>query len=173
MASIGDIVTRYHAALTSCANGADSLRDAEQYLTDCLNTLTAALAGASDDEPIRLLALALTAIGEARDAVHAAADGIQQEASRLNPGVAGSTTTRGTPQATPSPAQPSAVTGTASTAGHPAQPPVSRTDPTASRRATAPVVRGSGQKTHGRWIAPDDTAQTLISGKDEYDRPGQ
>jgi len=29
------------------------------------------------------------------------------------------------------------------------------------------VVPGTGQKTHGRWVAPDGAARPLISGRDE------
>jgi Double-stranded DNA deaminase toxin A len=31
-----------------------------------------------------------------------------------------------------------------------------------------PVVPGTGQKTHGRWIGPDGQAHELVSGKGEY-----
>ncbi|HEX4391505.1 MAG TPA: DddA-like double-stranded DNA deaminase toxin [Mycobacterium sp.] len=30
-----------------------------------------------------------------------------------------------------------------------------------------PVTRGTGQKTHGRWIAPDGSARPAVSGRDE------
>lgn len=33
-----------------------------------------------------------------------------------------------------------------------------------------PFVRGSGRKTHGRWIGPDGTAQPMVSGRDALTR---
>ncbi len=36
------------------------------------------------------------------------------------------------------------------------------------RELPPPVVGNTGQKTHGRWIGPDGTVESIVSGRDEY-----
>jgi len=36
------------------------------------------------------------------------------------------------------------------------------------RNLPPPVVPGTGQKTHGRWIAPDGKVRQVVSGRDEW-----
>jgi hypothetical protein len=61
------------------------------------------------------------------------------------------------------------------TTASPASPPSGRATPTAPSsvridalraQLPSPVVPGSGQKTHGRWIGPDGTDRPIVSGRD-------
>ncbi|MFB9430171.1 hypothetical protein [Streptoalloteichus tenebrarius] len=38
-------------------------------------------------------------------------------------------------------------------------------------KSPPPVVRRSGQKTHGRWIGPDDAVHRIVSGVDDMTPP--
>ena len=152
MTSISEVVTRFRAALTSCVNGADRLRDAEQNLKDCLDALTMALAGASDDGPIRLLALALDTLSDAHNAVRAAAEGVQREVSRLDS--ADGTAPSGTTQQPVTPTRPTTLSAERVQQLRDELPP--------------PVVAGTGQKTHGRWVGPVGKAHELVSGKGTF-----
>ncbi|WP_052396027.1 DddA-like double-stranded DNA deaminase toxin [Kutzneria sp. 744] len=120
------------------------------------------MAGAGDDESIRLLVHALAAVDAARDAVLAAADGVQREVSRLDPHASTSNATTS-----------GADTAPAGWAQTPVPPASHHSRPSTELiqqlrdELPPPVVRGSGQKTHGRWVTPDGTAQPLISGRDE------
>jgi hypothetical protein len=165
VASIGEVVARMRKALDSCADGTARLHDADQELGASLDALNLALAGAGDDESISLLRLALAAVGDARDAVQAAAQGVQQEVSRLDLGTAGGAATGGATAPPVRSAQPPA--GPAAPTGRPSAEQIERL-----RDELPPtVVGGTGQKTHGRWIDTDGNEHAEVSGKDEkYDQ---
>jgi hypothetical protein len=149
VATVGEVITRLRAALTSCGTARAHLRDADRAFQAAKETLTQALAGAGDDGSIRLRELTLAAVDDAAAAVQAGAQGIEHYVRRLGSDAAGDTT------------------------GSTAPTPAKSTDPPSPERIEQlrdelppPVVPGTGQKTLGRWIAPDGTAQPLTSGRD-------
>ncbi|GAA3432829.1 hypothetical protein GCM10018954_024320 [Kutzneria kofuensis] len=85
--------------------------------------------------------------------------GVQRYVSRLSPDVAGRASDTIT-TATVSPQRPARP---ADSAGSPSADQIERL----RAELPSPVVPGTGQKTHGRWVAQGGTAQQLVSGRDE------
>ncbi|EWM10946.1 hypothetical protein [Kutzneria sp. 744] len=147
MASIGEVTDRLREVLTSCGAAADHLRDADELLQAALEALALALTGANDDESIRALRLGLATVGEARDAVHAAADGVRREVGRFDhSGPVGSGATGGATEKPASPKQPRAAP-----AGRPAAEQIRRL-----RDELPPDVLPPGA-TRTRGTPPEDT----------------
>ena len=147
MATLGEVVARMRAALDSCGSANRHLIRADRDLRSAAESLAQALDGAHDRDATTLLSLAVDAVDATVGALAAARQGVQRQVNRLESDTVGGT--------------------------RPAVPPGQNDTPSAERieqlrsQLPPPVTRGSGQKTHGRWIAPGGTAQSVVSGRDE------
>ncbi|KJK44800.1 hypothetical protein UK23_28240 [Lentzea aerocolonigenes] len=145
MATLGEVAAAVQNALDKSEQARRALALAADLLDEAIQIFADTLAGSQDPETAQVLALltqAHTGMVDAHRELAAAEAGAREYLSRIRPAEAG---------------------------GQDSGPPASTPSRIEQLRAELPppVVRGSGQKTHGRWIAPDGSARSLVSGRDD------
>ena len=155
MASVQDVVAQFDASLVKADTSVNAMTAAASSLDEACGLLGPAVAGAGSPVPGQSLAAldhARRNLDEAITALHAAAGAVRTYLAFLT----GSSThtISGAARASPAPATP--------------RPGVAGRLVERLRTQLPPPVRpGTGQKTHGRWIAPDGAVHAEASGRDE------
>ncbi|MEU4741205.1 DddA-like double-stranded DNA deaminase toxin [Actinosynnema sp. NPDC023658] len=152
--SLVDVATQVSRACDKASRCRDALGAAQEAAEDAQAVLSGALAGSGDPEAERAVADFTEVVRGVVDLWRALGAGMDHAQAVLD-----------------------ALLGT----GPPPTPPTSRVEPDHSptiapdrieqlRRALPPhrAPGGPHQKTRGQWIGPDGTAQSIVSGRDEY-----
>ncbi|GAA3464328.1 SCP1.201-like deaminase [Saccharothrix longispora] len=171
MASTGEVAAQVRAACAKGGQARTALEQAEDLAQEAHGILARALEGArhlgADGEQV------LAAFTRVVDACKGHYWPLLNEAVKAAESYAARLAAEGMPDP-------------ASTAQRPAQSPAQPSRRSSARQAESddplvipneriealrqelppPVVRGSGQKTHGRWIGPDGTVRDIVSGED-------
>ncbi|MFE2755435.1 DddA-like double-stranded DNA deaminase toxin [Actinosynnema sp. NPDC059335] len=150
-----------------------ALEQAEDLAEDAQALLAIALEGDTTGDKDAVLGRIAETVKGIKELWKTLVDGITRTEAVLS-AVRGTATPPPTSPSSPPAAQPAPTTP----AGQPqttAVPPVVEPPPLLPeqveelRRDLPPtVIGGTGQKTHGRWIAPDGSTQRAVSGRDEW-----
>ncbi len=157
MGVLREVIARLHAVRERCAQAGEALDQGYGLLEEANTECDRAIAGTRDaegNEVLRLLAHGVAELNDICRAMVALGRRIQICTSSFEPIARGVT---GFPQCEPPARAPERT------------PPVVRSEHVEQLRQQLPppVVRNSGQKTHGRWVAPDGSAQSTVSGVEE------
>ena len=158
MGTLGDVIARLRRVLDRCGQARDDLNQGAVLLEEASAQYAHAMDGAHDpiaEEALGLLARSVADLNDAYRTLVALGERVQGYITSFEPATASGTSVSPSrrppapdPEHTPSVVSPERVEQL-------------------RRQLPPPVVRNSGQKTHGRWVAPDGSAQSMVSGEDE------
>ncbi|MCE7000028.1 hypothetical protein LZG04_35215 [Saccharothrix sp. S26] len=176
MASIGEVAKRVSQACDQASKCRDALGQAQDLAEEAHELLAANLRGAVDLESDTEQTLARFAavkdgitdlwkiLGTGMDRAQAALTALMGENTP--------TPVPNAPQPAQSPQRPPEEQPSTPPPARPAEPDPPVIEPEKveelRRELPPPVVGNTGQKTHGRWIGPNGTAEPIVSGRDEH-----
>lgn len=171
MPSVGDVTAQMRAACAKAEQARTALEQAEDLAEEARDTLARALEGAHHLEADK--ATTLSRLTQVVDGCKGHLWPLLTEALKAAQALATHLEDQATPPPAQQPAQPAPSTQPSP------RPPTQQTDPDGPpvipperieqlrRELPPPVARGTGQKTHGRWIGPDGTVEQMVSGRDD------
>lgn len=164
MATLGEVAESLAAACEKAADGRAALERAEQLAEDARALFAVALEGSTASDKGAVLDGLAETVKDIKALWKVLDDGIDAAEALLDV-PRGACTPPVLPPVQTSTPQPR--TTTAAPVATPAPVPPERIEEL-RRDLPPPVVPGTGQKTHGRWIAPDGTVQQIVSERDEW-----
>lgn len=156
---LGEVIARIRAALAKSSDARHALNQAGQSLDEANQYLTQALEGSyapEAEQAVGMLAEARSSVDEAYRGVTEVENRVQSYLTSLDADTtSGPASNTSRPPSSPDPAHTPDP-----------EPPTRERIEQLRAELPPPVVRSTGQKTHGRWLAPDGSAQSMISGRD-------